>query len=188
MTVQPASAPSAEAAAALEPAAVAAAPDPSDALDRLLGLLSAIPLALIVVLTFADVFARYVFAAPIRGSVEIIQYAMAMVIFTALPLVTRHRGHVSVSLVDKIVRGRADQVRRALCDAVSVVALALITWRLAAQAASDLQAGTKTVVLGLQQAPLGFAMSAFAALATLVMAWLLLRTLRGERPTLEPAP
>ena len=163
-------------------------PDSSDALDRLLGVLSAIPLALIVVLTFADVFARYVFAAPIRGSVEIIQYAMAMVIFTALPLVTRHRGHVSVSLVDKFMRGRADQVRRALCDAISVIALALVTWRLAAQGASDLQAGTKTVVLGLPQAPLAFAMSAFAALATLAMAWLLVRTLRGDRPPPEPTP
>ena len=77
------------------------------------------PLALIVLLTFADVFARYLFARPIRGSVEIIQYAMALVIFTALPLVTRHRGHVTVSLVDKLLSGRAAWVRQLVCDALS---------------------------------------------------------------------
>ena len=55
------------------------------ALDRLLGGLSALPVALIMVLTFADVLGRYVFSSPLRGSVELIEYAMALVIFTALP-------------------------------------------------------------------------------------------------------
>lgn len=161
------------------PAAPAAA---AERFERALGLLSAAPLALIVLLTFADVFARYLFARPIRGSVEIIQYAMALVIFTALPLVTRQRGHVTVSLIDKLVQGRAAQVKQVLCDALSMLALALVTWRLAAQAASDTAASTHTVVLGLPQAPLAYTLCFFAALATLVMAGLLLRTLRGEPP------
>ena len=155
-----------------------------DAADRWLGLASAVPLALIVVLTFADVFARYLFARPIRGSVEIIQYAMALVIFTALPLVTRHRGHVTVSLIDRLVSGRGAWVKQALCDALSLVALALITWRLWAQAASDTASGTRTVVLGLPQAPLAYALCLFAGITTLVMARMLWRTLRGQpRPT-----
>jgi TRAP-type transport system small permease protein len=161
---------------------VTAPPAPDDRADRVLGRLSAIPLALIVLLTFADVFARYLFARPIRGSVEIIQYAMALVIFTALPLVTRHRGHVTVSLIDKLVTGRTAWVKQVVCDALSTMALALITWRLAAQAASDTAGSTQTVVLGLPQAPLAYTLCLFAAIATLVMAGLLLRTLRGELP------
>lgn len=72
----------------------------SDLLFRVLGWLSALPVALIVVLTFADVLGRYVFSSPVRGSLEMIEFAMALVIFTALPLVTRQREHVTVSLID----------------------------------------------------------------------------------------
>lgn len=156
-----------------------AAPPPADLADRLLGVLSAIPLALIVVLTFADVFARYLFAKPIRGSVEIIQYAMALTIFTALPLVTRHRGHITVSLVDRFLRGALQRLQHVVCDALSVVALALITWRLWMQGFSDLAGSMSTVVLQLPQAPLSWAMCAFAALSTLVMTGLLWGSLTG---------
>jgi len=64
-----------------------AMPVHDDALDRWLGWMCSLPLGLIVVLTFFDVFARYVFSAPIKGSLEIIQYSMALSIFAALPLV-----------------------------------------------------------------------------------------------------
>ncbi len=155
-------------------------PAPDSRLDRVLGVLTAVPLALIVLLTFADVFARYLFARPIRGSVEIIQYAMALVIFTALPIVTRHRGHVTVSLVDRFLKGGAQRVQRIVCDALSLLALALVTWRLWEQAASDSAGQTKTIVLGLPQAPLAYVMCAFAAFATLVMARLWWGSLRGD--------
>src|SRR5690554_7608072 len=68
----------------------------ADHLDRALGFVSAIPLALIVALTFSDVFARYFFASPIPGAAEMIQFSMAITIFAALPLVTRAGGHITV--------------------------------------------------------------------------------------------
>ena len=163
-------------AGAVPPVPPAPAPD---AADRLLGLLSALPLALIVLLTFADVFARYLFSAPIRGSVEIIQFAMALVIFTALPLVTRHRGHVTVSLIDSVLPAAGRRVQRVLCDALSLVALALLTWRLWLQAGDDVAASTHTIVLGWPHAPLTYALCLFAAASTLAMAWLLWGSLRG---------
>lgn len=148
---------------------------PPDMLDRSLGILSAIPLALIVVLTFADVFARYIFSAPIRGSIEIIEYAMAMAIFTALPLVTRSRGHVSVSLIDGMIKGGVRRAKTVLCDLISAFALGLTTWRLGVQAIEDFKADSATLVLAWPHAPLYFAMAALCATATVVMlrlAWL----------------
>ena len=150
----------------------------ANALDRLLGVLSALPVALIVVLTFADVLGRYLFSSPLRGSVELIEYAMALVIFTALPSVTRSRGHVSVSLIDGLVRGTARRIKMVLCDALSALALGLMTWRLWVQGAEDLEAGTSSIVLGLPQAPLSFALAAFAGISMLVMLMLIVATLR----------
>lgn len=125
----------------------------SDRLDKALGVLVALPVGLIVVLTFVDVFARYLFAAPIRGSLEIIEFAMALAIFAALPLVTRDRGHVTVTLVDGAVPRAWRPLHRALCDTIGAAALALLSWRLAAQALDDVQAGTQTIVLHLPKAP-----------------------------------
>lgn len=151
-----------------------------DAFDHVLGVLSALPVALIVVLTFAEVFARYVFSAPIRGSTEIIEYAMALVIFTALPLITRHRGHVSVSLIDGVVRGGLRRIKSVLCDAISCFALALLAWRLWLQAASDQRANVRTVVLEWPHAPLHYTLAVFAAVSAVVMLWLTWRSLRSQ--------
>jgi TRAP-type transport system small permease protein len=157
------------------------APGPA---ERTLGILCALPLALIVGLTFADVFARYLFAAPIRGSVEIIEFCMALVIFTALPLVTRHRGHVTVSLIDGVVKGALRRVQRVGCDAISTLALALMAWRLWEQAGDDLQSDTRSIVLGWPSAPLTYALCLFATGSALTMLWLTWRSLRGaqDRP------
>lgn len=153
---------------------------PPDAFDRLFGALSAIPVALIVAVTFADVFARYLFAAPIRGSVEIVEYAMALVIFTALPLVTRQRGHVSVSLIDGLVGGAAKRLKMLLCDLLSAAVLGVLTWRLWVQAGDDMAHGTQTVVLGWPHAPLYYAMAVLAAASTFGMLSLCWRSLRGD--------
>jgi len=148
-------------------------------LERALGLLCAVPVVLIVALTFADVFARYLFASPIRGSIEIIEFAMAMVIFVALPLVTRHRGHVTVSLIDGLVHGWGRRLKSGLCDALSTAALALMAWRLWVQAGGDLEASNRTIILALPHAPLVYAMAALAGLSAGLMAMLTWQGFRG---------
>lgn len=150
------------------------------ALERALGLLSALPVALIVGLTFVDVFGRYVFSSPVRGSVEIIEQAMALVIFTALPLVTRQRQHVSVGLFESQRKGLARTVRVSLCDAISTLALAVLTWRLLVQAREDWDSDAASVVLGLPQAPVGFALTALAATSTALMAVMTWHSLTGK--------
>lgn len=151
--------------------------------DRILGLISAIPVAVIVTLTFIDVFARYMFAAPVRGSVEIIEYAMALVIFTALPLVTRHRQHVSVGLFAGQRQSGARRLRLTLCDVLSSIALAVLTWRLGVQAMDDWVNGTASVVLGLPQAPLTFALTLLAGTSTVSMLMLAWQSLTGKGAT-----
>jgi len=155
-------------------------PRPANALLQALAWLSAVPVALIVVLTFADVLARYIFASPVRGSVEIIEFAMALLIFTALPLVTRQRGHVTVSLIDNLVKGLGRKVKVVLCDAVSALALGLLTWRLFLQGRDDMESGSATIVLGLPHAPLSFALTAFAGLTTLLVLVLIWRNLTDQ--------
>lgn len=136
--------------------------DGPDRLDRTLGVVSAAPLALIVALTFMDVFARYVFASPVRGASEIIQFAMALAVFAALPLVTRHGEHVTVDLLTHKLSGRMRSGLQVMCEAASGVALAIVAWRLWVQAGEFAESATATIVLGWGMAPLAYAMCGFA--------------------------
>ena len=153
-------------------------PSDGDALDKTLAWMSAVPVAVIIVLTVIDVFGRYVFSSPLRGSMEIIEVAMALVIFTALPSITRHRGHVSVSLIDGMFKGKSQALKIIVCDAISAVALGLLTWRLGVQAAEDWRSGGASVVLQIPQAPVSLALTALAALSTLVVLGLIWRTVQ----------
>ena len=146
-----------------------------DSLDRWLGILSSIPLGLIVVLTFLDVFARYLISAPIKGSLEIIQYAMALSIFAALPLVTRHRGHVTVSLIDDMLGPGAMRFKAIVCDTISLMALVLMSWRLWVYAGESIEQKQQTIVLALPQGPLVYALAVFAGLTSLLVVTDLLR-------------
>ena len=157
-----------------------AMPVHDDALDRWLGWMSSVPLGLIVVLTFVDVFARYVFSAPIKGSLEIIQYAMALSIFAALPLVTRHRGHVTVSLIDGLLGASAMLWKTRICDAISFLALALMSWRLWIYAGESIEQKQQTIVLALPQGPLVYALAVFAAVSSALVFWGLWRSVSRQ--------
>jgi len=98
-------------------------------------------------------------------------------------LVTRSRGHVTVSLIDSWFSGVWQRAKQVLCDAISSVALGLLTWRLGLQGLEDLKTGASTVVLNLPLAPLSFALTAFAALSTLVVLMLIFNTLRQTGET-----
>lgn len=155
--------------------------------DWLLGVMSAGPLALILVLTFADVLMRYLFAKPIPGSSEIIQFAMAMTIFAALPVVTRQRGHITVSMANGLFNGPMRLVKVLTCDAISLLALALIAWRLGVQASEYVESKAASVVLGLEMAPLTYAMCAFAVLTCIVVLLQIVSTVR-RTSNREPSP
>ncbi|MFC2967752.1 TRAP transporter small permease [Acidimangrovimonas pyrenivorans] len=53
-----------------------------------------------------EVIARYLFAAPTVWSGEAVQYALAVVIFTALPEITRRGAHVAIDMVPEALSGR----------------------------------------------------------------------------------
>ena len=81
-------------------------------------------------LTTVDVTARYVFSAPVPGGFEIMQFMMALAIFTALPLVTWNEGHIVVSIFESFYRGRVKYAQRLLVLLVSALAIAVICWRM----------------------------------------------------------
>lgn len=153
------------------------------------GLLSASVLALRVMcaaalvfimgLTFTDVCMSYFFASPITGSSELVMFAMAILIFSAFPLVTLREQHISVGILHGRLHGHWLWLQRLVILGVSLLACGGMTWQLlhdGHQLASDQQA---TMVLELPLGPLSYFMGALSGVSALALVLLLVRHLRG---------
>lgn len=146
---------------------------------RILSSVSAMTLFAMMLLVVLDVAGRYLFNAPIAGSFEITEFLLALLVFAALPVVTREDTHVSVSVVEALLRGRAAFVQRLFVLSFGAVALGIITWRLWL-GGDKLAAGRQvTGYLELPRAPIAWVASVlagFACITVLVMIW---RHVRG---------
>lgn len=69
-------------------------------LQRAISVLLVLMLAAMVALTFADVLGRRLLNAPVFGANDLTEHLMAIIIFAGLPVLTAHRGHLSVDLFD----------------------------------------------------------------------------------------
>ena len=77
---------------------------PEALLDRLLLGVAAFVMFMMMALTFTDVLGRYLLRSPLPGAFEMIQFLMPFVIFTVLPVITKEDGHITVTVLDGLVR------------------------------------------------------------------------------------
>lgn len=144
-----------------------------------LRVMCAAALLFIMGLTFIDVCMSYFFASPITGSAELVMFAMAILIFSAFPLVTLREQHISVGILHGRLHGRWLWLQRLIILGVSLLACASMTWQLlhdGHQLASEQQA---TMVLDLPLGPLSYFMGALSGVSALALILLLVRHLRG---------
>ena len=90
--------------------------------------LAAIALLIMMALTVADVVGRYVIGRPLPGAIELVQYAMVLVVFTGLPVVTHRRKHISLGMLDRWLGNSARVWHQRLVDLSSAIVLAVIAW------------------------------------------------------------
>jgi TRAP-type C4-dicarboxylate transport system permease small subunit len=91
--------------------------------------IAAVILAVLALVTFADVFARYFFRAPFPFTVEMTELAMGTIVFLALGLTTHEQGHITVDIV---IMRLSDAVRAVLAlvtNAIAFVFLAVMIWQ-----------------------------------------------------------
>jgi len=91
-------------------------------LIHLFQIVSVIPMAMaslalfaLMGLTFADVLMRSLFNAPIQAATELIRIGIALIVFSALPILSGREGHIAVDLLDgPFARFRLERWRDAL--------------------------------------------------------------------------
>ncbi|MCG5076870.1 TRAP transporter small permease [Paraburkholderia tagetis] len=138
-------------------------------LRRVLGAVVALVLLSIMGLTFCDVFMRYWFSAPIRGASEIVRFAMAILIFSAFPLVTLSQQHITVNLLHGRFGRLGSWLQHLFVLLVSLVAVGIMTWQLASDGADLAHNRITTTVLEWPLAPLSYYMSALSGVTLIVL-------------------
>lgn len=93
-------------------------------------LLASVTLFAMMTLTFADVVLRSAFNAPIEAATELTRLMMAVVVFSALPLVSGAGRHIAVDLTDSLFNAFAARIR----DTAVNLACGLMLWRPAGRA------------------------------------------------------
>ncbi len=100
-------------------------------------LLGAGVLFALMTMTFFDVILRSVLNDPIESATELTRLFMAIIVFSALPMVSWRGEHIVVDLLDGLFNATAARIRDAVVNLASGALLlwpALRVWQLAARA------------------------------------------------------
>ena len=136
--------------------------------DAALGIAASILLGGMMLLTFADVVARYLLNRPIRGAFEVTELGLLVLIFAGLPLVSHADEHVTMDFIDRIL---PERIARAWIRAVHAVCAAImffLTWQVWLKATRIASYSDTTDVLRITIAPFVYFMAAMIALTGVV--------------------
>ena len=130
--------------------------------------LAATVLFLLMSMTFADVVLRSVANNPIESATELTRFFMAIMVFSALPMVSWKGNHIVVDLMDPLFSRRMARLRDIAVDLICGVLLlwpAKRVWDLAERARDF---GDVTEYLGFPQYIIGWFIAFFAFATALV--------------------
>ena len=144
---------------------------------RLLQWLAAATLFALMAVVSVDVVGRYLFNRPLPAGYELVQVLMGLMVFTALPLISRQNDQITIGLLDHLFKGSAERWRLAFVNGFSAIVLGFLTWRLWMRVGQIAANRDVTPVLGFPLAPLGYVMVALAALSVVLLMLLTFRCL-----------
>lgn len=130
--------------------------------------LAACVLFVLMSMTFLDVLLRSILGNPIESATELTRFFMAIIVFSALPLVTWKGSHIVVDLMDPLFSRKLARIRDTLIDLVCGIILfwpAQRVWVLAERAR---EYGDVTEYLNFPQYIIGWFISVFAFLTAIV--------------------
>lgn len=152
---------------------------PPSLVEKCLGSIAALCLFCMMALTFATVIARYFLNRPIAGDSELQAFLLGLIIFSAIPLVTRAERHIAVRSLAAMLKGRALVVQHAFVLALTSLGFAFIAYLIFLQGQTLWEENTRSNYLNVPEAPFAYFFAFLALIAALIAAGLLLRLFRA---------
>ena len=134
----------------------------------MLGIAASALLFCLMIVTFVDVVARYLFNRPIRGAFEVTELLLLVLIFAELPLVSHADEHVTMDFVDRMLPERAVALLVRFMHVVCAAVFFFLTWQIWIKAGRIAGYGDTTDVLRIPVGPFVYFMVAMIALTGLV--------------------
>lgn len=136
--------------------------------DAVLGIAASILLLCLMLMTFADVVARYLFNRPIRGAFEVTELLLLVLIFAGLPLVSHADEHVTMDFIDRMLPAPALAALVRLVHALVAAIFFFLAWQVLIKAGRISGYGDTTDVLRIAVGPFVYFMAAMIFLTGLV--------------------
>jgi TRAP-type C4-dicarboxylate transport system permease small subunit len=136
--------------------------------DAVLGIAASALLLCLMLVTFVDVVARYLFNRPIRGAFELTELILLVLIFAGLPLVSHADEHVTMDFIDRMLPARAVPVLIRVAHGLVAAVFFFLTWQVLIKAGRIAGYGDTTDVLRIPVGPFVYFMAAMIGLTALV--------------------
>ena len=94
--------------------------------SRLLTWIGSLALALMTLWTVTDVVTRYALAKPLKGSIDLVEVTLVLVVFLALPECFRHDEQITVDVFDHFAGERAVAVLKLIGAFATMLFLVLL--------------------------------------------------------------
>ena len=156
-------------------------------LESLCGLLAAVALFGIMVLTLIDVTGRKLISTSVPGSLEMTELLMVVVIFAGLPLVSLSGEHVVFDSLDPLIPTAAKRVQQALVELICAAALLGMGWLMWVKGNQMIEYGDISAQLKLPLGPFVWIMSALCAVTAVVHGMLVFRPVAHHHAGVDPA-
>ena len=137
-------------------------------IDAVLGIASSVLLFGMMLLTFADVVARYLLNTPIRGAFEITELTLLVLIFAGLPLVSHADEHVTMDFIDRLLPPSGRRAAARLAHVICAAVMFFLAWQIWIKAGKISSYGDTTDVLRIAVGPFVYFMDAMIGLTGLV--------------------
>lgn len=126
-------------------------------------------LFLLMAMTFFDVILRSIANDPIESATELTRLFMAIIVFSALPMISWKGNHVVVDLIDPLFSRRLARLRSILIDLIAGLALLWPAKRIFELAERAREFGDTTEYLGFPQYLPGWFIAIFTLLTAVVL-------------------
>jgi TRAP-type transport system small permease protein len=137
-------------------------------IDAVLGVAASAILLVLMLVTFADVVARYLFNFPLRGAFEITELMLLVLIFAGLPLVSHADEHVTMDFIDHMLPEPVLRALERVVHALCAGTLFFLAWLIWLKAGKIADYGDTTDVLRIAVAPFVYFMTAMIGLTGVV--------------------
>jgi len=136
--------------------------------------IAAAALTLMMLVIVLDVALRYFLNNPLRGSYDLVQITLVIMVLFGLPKVFIDGAHIAIDLIDHVLPGTGRRLLGRIAAVLSIVALGFVLYAMVGPFWSAFQYGDRSLELNLPQwivwllALVGVAGSILAAIASLM--------------------